>query len=199
MNFVDKHQLEPVLERVRAPNADPRALNELFTKLRPYLHGLVLKLVGNNTRYPLDRSGMVESCVRRILENFDYLRFAPYGPQAPRFLGWIQTIVRHRIIDELRRNNKCRERATDPGVLNMREGDASEEIAKRNRRALKLMAALDKLPERQRQVVELHWFDELSDADIAEFLGGTAGAVKVLRCRALRRLKVLLEAEHDDD
>jgi RNA polymerase sigma factor (sigma-70 family) len=64
-------------------------------------------------------------------------------------------------------------------------------------------AALARLPERQRLVVELFWFEGLSDADISARLGGSVGAIKVLRFRALRALRSpglrdLLEDGHDD-
>ena len=56
---------------------------------------------------------------------------------------------------------------------------------------------LRRLPERQRQVVELHYFDRLKDAQISERLGGSVAAIRVLRCRALKELRRLMEADHD--
>jgi hypothetical protein len=42
--------------------------------------------------------------------------------------------------------------------------------------------------------VRWRFFDHLSDAQICDRLGGgTVGAVRVLRCRALRNLKRLME------
>ena len=55
------------------------------------------------------------------------------------------------------------------------------------------MAALGRLSERQRQVVELHYFDRLRDAEISERLGGSVAAIRVLRCRALKELRRHLE------
>jgi RNA polymerase sigma factor (sigma-70 family) len=73
----------------------------------------------------------------------------------------------------------------------------------RARLAVELTAALARLPERQRQVVELFWFEDLSDADISRRLDCSPGAVRVLRFRALRKLQsptlqALLEESHDD-
>jgi RNA polymerase sigma factor (sigma-70 family) len=58
------------------------------------------------------------------------------------------------------------------------------------------MRALAQLPERQRQVVELHYFDRLRDNEISARLGGSVAAIRVLRCRALRKLRALMEADH---
>jgi RNA polymerase sigma factor (sigma-70 family) len=60
-----------------------------------------------------------------------------------------------------------------------------------------VLAALHKLPERQRQVVELHYFDRLRDAEISARLGGSVAAIRVLRCRALKELRRLMENDHD--
>ena len=48
-----------------------------------------------------------------------------------------------------------------------------------------------------RQVVELHYFDRLKDAEISERLGGSVAAIRVLRCRALKELRRLMEADRD--
>jgi len=54
-------------------------------------------------------------------------------------------------------------------------------------------AALARLPERQRQVIEMHWFDRLRDAEISKLLGGSVSAIRVLRCRALKALRREME------
>jgi RNA polymerase sigma factor (sigma-70 family) len=190
MTGADKHQLRPLLERALAPDPDPAALNEFFGRLRPYLHGVVRKVLGHSAQGPLDHSNLVQSSLRRIFEHFDDVRAG--GVSVPRLLGWVERIVRNRIIDELRRRHPAgpidHEVLTDPGMPPPRSG----------RQVLHLLAALDRLPERQRLVVELHWFDRLPDAEIARRLGGSVGAIKVLRCRALKHLRRQMEASHDD-
>lgn len=53
-----------------------------------------------------------------------------------------------------------------------------------------LWAALDRLTRRQRAVVVLRYFDELSEAATADLLGCSAGTVRSLTTRALARLQV---------
>jgi RNA polymerase sigma factor (sigma-70 family) len=55
--------------------------------------------------------------------------------------------------------------------------------------AVVLTGALARLAEKKRRVVELFWFERLSDAEISERVGCSAAAVKVLRFRALRELR----------
>ncbi len=62
-----------------------------------------------------------------------------------------------------------------------------------------LRAALAKLPEGQRQVIELHWFEELSFPEVAEILGVTVSAVKVRAHRGYKALRQALSEVTDDD
>src|SRR5947208_1980276 len=101
---LDRHQLRPLLERVS--RGDREALNELFTRLRPYLHALVRQTLGPDWK---DASDVVQSGLRRINENFEQL--LADDPSVPHLLAWIKKIVRNRAIDEARR----RARAPDGG------------------------------------------------------------------------------------
>jgi DNA-directed RNA polymerase specialized sigma24 family protein len=51
-----------------------------------------------------------------------------------------------------------------------------------------MAAALEELTEDQRQVVILRFFEEMDNRSVAELLGKTVGAVKVLQHRAIRAL-----------
>ena len=55
-----------------------------------------------------------------------------------------------------------------------------------------LMAALDTLPPGQRDVIELHWFQERPYREIAEIVGSSEGAVRVRAHRAYAKLKEIL-------
>jgi RNA polymerase sigma factor (sigma-70 family) len=52
-------------------------------------------------------------------------------------------------------------------------------------------AALRRLPPRQRAVLELRYFDDLTEARTAEILGVTVGTVKSQASAALRKLREL--------
>jgi RNA polymerase sigma-70 factor (ECF subfamily) len=62
-------------------------------------------------------------------------------------------------------------------------------------RAELLYVALEKLPTSQREVVELHWFQERPYAEIAQIVGASEGAVRVRAHRAYATLKQLLLTE----
>jgi len=58
-----------------------------------------------------------------------------------------------------------------------------------------MWAALSKLPPRQRAVLVLRYYEDLSEADIAEVLGCSRGTVKSQAAKGLSRLRQIVERE----
>ncbi|MFO0876605.1 MAG: sigma-70 family RNA polymerase sigma factor [Gemmataceae bacterium] len=189
MNDQDRFRLGPLLQRVI--EGDRVALNELLTQLRPYLHALVRQTLGPDWK---DASDIVQSGLRRINENLDDL--LDNDPTVPHLLAWIKKIVRNRAIDAARRRKPVYQAGEHTPLQDQPEQRSPQERAEREQRATALLAALQRLPEKQRLVVELHYFDRLRDDEIRARLGGSVAAIRVLRCRALKHLRHLLEADH---
>lgn len=72
--------------------------------------------------------------------------------------------------------------------------DAATDVADRD----VVLRALHRLPERQRAVVALRYYEGLSESQIAAELGIPAGTVKSATARATARLRVLLEEDRHD-
>ncbi|MBY0232634.1 MAG: sigma-70 family RNA polymerase sigma factor [Gemmataceae bacterium] len=185
MQGEDPYGLRPLLDRVAG--GDRSALNELFTRLRPWLHSLVKRQLGDGHAAASD---IVQSGLRRANERLDDL--LADDPTVPHLLAWIKKIVRNRAIDEVRRQRPANLADPDEQLGAVPDHRPPEATAERDERAVGVMAALAKLPERQRQVVELHYFDRLRDAEISARLGGSVAAIRVLRCRALKAMRTLL-------
>src|SRR5262245_7541043 len=197
----DKHQLGLLLRRALA--GDAGAWNDFFREIRGYLHAEVRKILGPGTQGALDHSSVVQSALRRVWE-----RIGDQFPQGPgdaalrRFLAWVSTIARNRSWEELRRRRRERAEPAGSGLGGLADPRPQERALRRDRLAAEVAAALELLSEKERQVVELFWFERLSDAEIGERLGCSAGALRVLRFRALRKLRSprlldLLEESHD--
>jgi RNA polymerase sigma factor for flagellar operon FliA len=73
------------------------------------------------------------------------------------------------------------------------EEPGSELLAAENRR--ELASALNRLPERERMIVTLHYFERVALQDIAKALKVTESRVSQLHTRALRMLRAAIEAE----
>ena len=69
-----------------------------------------------------------------------------------------------------------------------------EEAFENEERRRELIALVDTLPQRYREVVSLHYFEDLSYQEIADIFNQPAGTVRVLVHRGIRQLRKALEA-----
>jgi RNA polymerase sigma-70 factor (sigma-E family) len=83
-------------------------------------------------------------------------------------------------------------RATAPSPGTHAEPSAEQHALTSEARAT-VMAALDRLPTRQREVLILRYYSDLSEKDIAETLGVSPGAVKSHASRGVAALRTTLE------
>jgi len=95
--------------------------------------------------------------------------------------AYLRTCVVNRCRDLQRRRRVERERAPAPR-------EASAEL-----QADEVVDALAELPARQRAALVLRYYQDLSEADIAEALGVRPGTVKSLLSRGLERLREVIE------
>jgi len=115
-----------------------------------------------------------------------------YDPQRP-FAPWFYAILSSRMIDVLRKQKRVRARefATDtlpePASASTGAHEASDALDAR-----RLKAALDALPDRQREIVRALKLEDQSVKDVSARLGMSPSAVKVAAHRGYRALRRLL-------
>jgi RNA polymerase sigma factor (sigma-70 family) len=111
--------------------------------------------------------------------------------------AWLMTIVHHRAVDVVRREEAQRRRS-DEMVVGIREEtedptDAVVEAvtAPAEREAVRI--ALRSLPDDQREVLELMYFGGLSQSQVAEKTGAPLGTVKSRALLGMRRMRSMVE------
>ena len=109
-----------------------------------------------------------------------------YDPSSGSLAGWLVGIVRRRAIDQLRANGRQQRSAhacqTSP---------VHDDVPDPDRVIDRLVIAdeLGRLPDRQRQVLELAFFDDLTHTQIASLTGQPLGTVKSNLRRGLIALR----------
>jgi RNA polymerase sigma-70 factor (ECF subfamily) len=105
-------------------------------------------------------------------------------------------MVHHRAVDAVRREESQRRR-TDESQLSdpVVQPDPAEDVVDQlglpeERRAVR--TALEGLPDEQRQVIELMYFDGLSQSKISEELGLPLGTVKSRTLLGMKRLRAAI-------
>jgi RNA polymerase sigma-70 factor, ECF subfamily len=111
--------------------------------------------------------------------------------------AWVMGMVHKRAVDAVRREEAQRRRADEASVLEAVE-DPAEGVARdvdRPQEQRAVRAALDALPPDQRQVIELMYFDGLSQSRVAARLSVPLGTVKSRARLAMRRLRDALPGD----
>ena len=109
------------------------------------------------------------------------------GPAAP----WLYAIARNAIVDRLRSRDDVPVEV--PDMTSDEPGPA--ERAEKSYVTWRVHRALETLPEREREVVELAYWSGLSQSEVASFLDIPLGTVKTRTRSALAHLADVLEGE----
>ena len=121
-----------------------------------------------------------------------------YAPEKAKFTTWLFRIAHNRAIDEMRKKGRDKNRNADDIAdhYDLESSDISpSEFAVANSEYASVRKALAKLPDPQRQVVELSYFKGMTQAEIASQTGQPLGTVKTRMRLALRKLHTALEPE----
>lgn len=170
---------------VRLARQDEAAFEEAYALYGPALLTYLRRYVGPDE---------AEDVLQRTF--LDVWRHAGRYRPEQRFSSWLFTIAHHRAVDTVRRR---RDPVVDVEVARGLVGDDGRETAARYADAALVRAALDRLPEHERTVLELAYFAELTQREIADRLDVPLGTVKARAARGTRRLAGLIRDEHLGD
>jgi RNA polymerase sigma-70 factor (ECF subfamily) len=166
--------------RLELAGEQPLATPDCYALLRPVLQSYLRHLV------PADD---VDDVVQASFVDLWRTR-ARYDP-ARSVEAWALTIARRRAIDYLRSRPLP---AAPLGDLAEPPGDDGRDHAARLADAAELRSALSALPWPQREAIELAYYGELSQREIAERLRVPVGTIKARTARGLRRVRQTLTA-----
>jgi RNA polymerase sigma-70 factor (sigma-E family) len=101
------------------------------------------------------------------------------------------TVLVHLALDEGKRRTRRRAELEPAAAVTLDEhhDDATERALVRVEANADLTQALGELPPRQRVALVLRYFEDLSEAEVAEAMGCSVGTVKSTTARALERLR----------
>lgn len=165
----------------RLQRRDPQALAELYDRYGRLVYSLILRIVRD--------SGTAEDLVQETFLRV-WNRVQGFDAEKGAIGGWLLAVARNRAIDYLRsaggRERKALEfEETDHPALFT---DMEQDILTSDRaRAVK--AAMERLSPEHRQVIELAYFEGLSQTEMAERIEQPLGTVKTWVRTALKKLR----------
>jgi RNA polymerase sigma-70 factor (ECF subfamily) len=184
--------LLPLLLAIHAPAADgdliarlqrrdPQALAELYDRYGRIAYSLILRVVRD--------SGIAEDLVQETFLRV-WNRVHGFDAEKGAIGPWLLAVARNRAIDYLRSTGGGERSAVEfdenerPALYTDMERDLLLSDSAR-----RVKSAMEKLSENQRQVIELAYFEGLSQTEMAERMGQPLGTVKTWVRAALKNLR----------
>jgi RNA polymerase sigma-70 factor (ECF subfamily) len=187
---MDEEKRDDVQLHRALTEGDRAAFDELYRRYSPAAYGLAYRLTG--------QPGLAQDVVH---DSFLALWRAPEAYDAARgpFRTFFLSLVHHRAVDTIRREERMRRRNERASNLEPAVGeDVAENVVDRAHLAVRrreVREALETLPPDQREVLEMAYFDGLTQATIGERLGIPLGTVKTRTFAAMRKLRAALSRE----
>ena len=177
-----------LLQRISLMEQD--ALEALYSRYSSPIYSLAMMM--------LKQPALAEEVTQDIFLNV-WLKAGSYNPDRGAPKSWIMSVAHHKIIDAIR----ARRRTVAVGSSD--EYDAldyfpsseasTEEQVEQNLDRERILKALQGLPDSQREVIMLAYFEGYSQSEIADSLNQPLGTVKTRVRLAMQKLRAIL----DDD
>src|SRR5437868_999045 len=167
---------------VRIADRDRDAFELLYRKYVRSVFGLALRRLRDRQR--------AEEAVQETFAAV-WRSAGSYRPERGAAAPWLYAVARNAVVDRQRARIEPPTEVPDTasGELGPAERAESSFVSWRVHRAL------EELPEKEREVLELAYWSELSQSEVAEYLHIPLGTVKTRTRSALSRLADLLEGE----
>ena len=172
-----------------AARSDEVALAELYDRFGRTAYGLALRVLRDEA--------LAEDAVQEAFLGV-WRGASRFIPERAKASTWIMTLVHRRAVDLVRREERRRADQLPEDEIGAGGPSAGEEAWLRLERE-RVQAALRRLPDQQREAIELAYYGGFTQSELAERLGEPLGTIKSRMFTGLARLRELLEQPHDEE
>ena len=165
-----------------AARSEQSALAELYDRFGRPAYGLALRILRDES--------LAEDAVQEAFLTL-WRTAARFVPERGKASTWILTLVHRRAVDIVRREERRRADALEQAPEPESREAVDEEAWLRLQRE-RVQEALRKLPDQQREAIELAYYGGFTQSELAERLGQPLGTIKSRMFGGLARLRELL-------
>ena len=169
----------------------PEALSELYDRFAPTLLALARRIL-SSAADAVDAEEVLQEVFLHVWNHA-----SRYDASRSSVSTWLVLITRSRSIDRLRSRkvvDRVHEAAHQENPAGHASPDGLESVFFRERRQ-RVKDELDKLPPEQRQVLEMAFYQGLSQTEIADRSSVPLGTVKTRTLLAMKKLRSALRSE----
>lgn len=188
----------------RICEGDAQALGAFIVLRKPQLLAYIQRQSSDALRAKVETEDLFQEMSAEAVRSLGSMDLSQRDP-----FGWLCQVAQRRIIDAHRRlfgaqkRNAGREVSIDApaagqesrrGLVDLLVASmtTASQAMSRDHRAVRLMQAINTLSPEQQEAIRLRYVDGLPSKEIAERLGKTDGAVRVMLTRTLGKLQALL-------
>ena len=176
---------QEILEKFRREESKNYAFNLLVQKYQQRVYNHIRKMVIDHD----DTDDLTQETFVKVWQNLDKFK------EEAKLFTWIYRIATNESLNFLRKKrNKFFLPITDVSKNLLRKLETSDYISG-DEIAIKLQKILLKLPEKQRLVFNMKYFDDLKYEEISEVLGTSVGALKASYHHAVKKIEEAMKSE----
>ena len=177
----------------RIVDQDKDALDLLYSRYVTPVYSMALHM--------LKQPPLAEEVTQDVFLNI-WLKAASFNSERGQPRSWIMSVAHHRVVDVIRSRRRTAT-MTDPEGYETLErlpsgGASVENQVQQNLDRERIMKALATLPENQRQVIVLAYFEGYSQSEMAEFLSEPLGTIKTRVRLAMQKLRAVLQEDVEE-
>ena len=206
MSHDESSAIDPtMLARLR--EGDSQALADFIMARRPQLMAFIDRRLGPALRSKIELDDLFQEVSAEAVRSLGEVDLKDRDP-----FSWLCQVAERRIIDAHRRYFGSQKRdagrevslnaagagasSSRPALINLLVASmtSASQAFSRNQKEIRLLAALEKLPPENREAIRLRYVEDMPSKDIAQRLGKTDGAVRVMLTRSLAKLQEIVEA-----
>lgn len=173
-----------LVERLRQPESCRQAFNEVIRLYNKPLYHQIRRLVGSHE----DTDDLLQNTFLKAWQNLEYFR------GDARLSTWLYKIAVNEALSFLSRERKRRGMSLDDqesALVNQIEADTDMD----GDNATKLLRqAVATLPEKQRLVFNMKYYDDMKYEDISQILGTSVGALKASYHLAVKKIEKYIDS-----
>ncbi len=188
-----------LIRRIRT--GDQNAMAELMERYRGQLLATASRKMSDLLKRSIEPDDVVQEAMTYCLKTFSEI-----DSKALDAMPWVHQVLERKIVDA-HRHHAAQKRAADKGVPLSGATDSSpglidlliasitsaSQAFARNRREERLMIAMQQLTQEQQDALRMRYVENLPSKEIADKLGKSDGAIRVMLTRSLRQLEELLD------
>lgn len=180
-NYTDRE----LLDMYRAPDTRCYAFNLIVTKYQERIYWVIRKIVISHD----DADDVVQNTFLKVWSGLDSFR------EDAQLFTWMYRIATNEALSFIKKRNKSQLVSIDNQDKQLFQSLETDPYVDGDEIQIKLQKAVISLPEKQKLVFNMKYFEEMKYEDISEILGTSIGALKASFHHAVKKIEKYMESD----